>query len=70
MDYLGFASRGSLYICLAAAHPPGGSSGEDGVGEGGGGAGGGAGRPALQRTLPGEQQQVRGDAEGPCLYLG
>lgn len=53
VDYLGFASRRNLYICVAAAHPPGGSRGEDGVGEGGGGAGGGAGRPALQCTLSG-----------------
>lgn len=55
VDYLGFASRRNLHICLAAAHPPGGSRGEDGVGEGGAGAGGGAARPPLQCTLPGER---------------
>lgn len=59
VEHLGFASGRNLYICVPAAHPPGGSRGEDSVGEGGGGAGGGAARPALQRTLPGERRQVR-----------
>lgn len=53
VDYLGLASWRNLRICVTAAHPPGGSRGEDGVGEGGAGAGGGAGRPALQCPLPG-----------------
>ncbi len=54
---LGFASRRNLYICVPAAHPPGGAWGEDSFGEGRQRAGGGAGGPALQYTLPGEQQQ-------------
>lgn len=54
---LGFASRRDLYICVPAAHPPGGAWGEDSFGEGRQRAGGGAGGPALQYTLPGEQQQ-------------
>lgn len=53
----GFASRRDLYICIAAAHPPGGPWGENSFGEGRQRAGGGAGRPALQYALPGERQQ-------------
>lgn len=58
VGFSGFAVRRNLHICVAAAHPPGGPSGEDGSGEGRQRAGGGAGRPALQRTLPGERGQV------------
>ncbi|CAG04874.1 unnamed protein product, partial [Tetraodon nigroviridis] len=57
VGFSGFAVRRNLHICVAAAHPPGGPSGEDGSGEGRQRAGGGAGRPALQRTLPGERGQ-------------
>lgn len=54
VDPLGPAPQGDLHLRVPAPHPPGGPSGEDGAGEGGRGAGGGAGRPALQRTLPGK----------------
>ena len=55
--YLGFASRRDLYICVPAAHPPGGTWREDSFGEGRQRAGSGTGGPALQHTLPGEQQE-------------
>lgn len=53
-SFLGFASRRDLYICIPAAHPPGGPWGEDSFGEGRQRAGGGPGGPAFQYTLSGE----------------